>query len=444
MKFRYLVLLSFAILAMTGCDSIKKSDPEYIIDISSIGIPEQTEPTTEPPFRATSVSFTAVGDNLIHSYVYHTAKEQANQDNDDDDDDNKKNDDKENNDKEYDFHYCYENIADRIANADLAFINQETLICNGKYDVSGTNLNFNSPVELGNDLIDIGFDIFNIGNNLLLDKTAEGLEACLDYWSDQQFEHDNLVVIGGYYNEEDMQDYRIIKTKGLKFGFLGYTDHTNGYSLPESSELQIVYMDNEELMQQQIQELSEQVDCVIVSAHWGEEDTHEVTDSVKELAQKFIDWGADVVIGTGSHTLQTMEYLTRADGSQGFVFYSLGNFISAQTDNFNMVGGMGMFDICRDTQGDITIENVKLMPLITHYDSGITNVRVYPYDLYTDELIEKHYVPYSGGGTFKSWNREVIDSIIQENVPKEFQLLTAPKNDKAEEQETETESNSNA
>ncbi|MDE7093817.1 MAG: hypothetical protein K2O52_02780, partial [Oscillospiraceae bacterium] len=81
-KFRYLVLLSFAILAMTGCDSIKKSDPEYIIDISSIGIPEQTEPTTEPPFRATSVSFAAVGDNLIHSYVYHTAKEQVNHDDD--------------------------------------------------------------------------------------------------------------------------------------------------------------------------------------------------------------------------------------------------------------------------------------------------------------------------------------------------------------------------
>ncbi|MDE5792614.1 MAG: CapA family protein, partial [Oscillospiraceae bacterium] len=345
--------------------------------------------------------------------------------------------------KDYDFHYCYENIADRIANADLAFVNQETLICNGKYDISGTNLNFNSPVELGDDLIDIGFDIINIANNHMLDKTADGLEACLDYWSDQQFEHDNLVVMGAYYNEEDMQDYRIIKVKGLKFGFLGYTEHTNGYSLPESSDLQIVYTDNEELIKQQIQELSEQVDCVIVSAHWGIEDSHEVTDEVKALAQNMINWGADVIIGTGSHTLETMEYLTREDGSKGFVFYSLGNFISAQTDNFNMVGGMGIFDICRDTEGVITIENIKLTPLITHYDSGLTNVRVYPYDLYTDELIEKHYVPYSSGGSYKSWNREVIDTIIQENVPKQYQFLTAPEQEESE-QETESDSSNNA
>ncbi|MDE6003863.1 MAG: CapA family protein [Oscillospiraceae bacterium] len=427
MKFRYFVFLSFAILTMTGCNRQEKIDSEHVIDISSVGLPEQTEPTTEPPFKPAKVNFVAVGDDLVHSYVYSTAKEQAS-------DDTK---------KDYDFHYCYENIADRIANADLAFVNQETLICNGKYDISGTNLNFNSPVELGDDLIDIGFDIINIANNHMLDKTADGLEACLDYWSDQQFEHDNLVVMGAYYNEEDMQDYRIIKVKGLKFGFLGYTEHTNGYSLPESSDLQIVYTDNEELIKQQIQELSEQVDCVIVSAHWGIEDSHEVTDEVKALAQNMINWGADVIIGTGSHTLETMEYLTREDGSKGFVFYSLGNFISAQTDNFNMVGGMGMFDICRDTEGVITIENIKLTPLITHYDSGLTNVRVYPYDLYTDELIEKHYVPYSSGGSYKSWNREVIDTIIQENVPKQYQFLTAPEQEESE-QETESDSSNNA
>lgn len=427
MKLRYLACLPLVMLTLTGCNNMQKSDPDYVIDISSIGIPEPTEATTEPPFKPATVSFVAVGDDLIHSYVYNTAKENASDD------------------REYDFHYCYENIADRIAGADLAFVNQETLICDDDHDISGTNLNFNSPPELGDDLIDIGFDIFNLANNHMLDKNDDGLESCLDYWHEQQNEHENIVVMGGYYNEDDMQDYRITKVKGLKFGFLGYTENTNGYFLPESSDLQIVYTDNEELMQQQIAELSEQVDCVIVSAHWGVEDTHEVTDSVKELAQKLIDWGADVVIGTGSHTLQTMEYLTREDGSQGFVFYSLGNFISGQTDNFNMVGGMGMFDICRDTEGVITVENVKLTPVITHYDSGLTNVRVYPYDLYTDDLIETHYVPYSSGGSSKSWNREVIDTIIQENVPEQFRLLTTPEQDEQETtSETETVSDINA
>ena len=79
-------------------------------------------------------------------------------------------------------------------------------------------------------------------------------------------------------------------------------------------------------------------DVVVVTCHWGVEDTYNVTDGVKALAQKIIDWGGDVIIGTHPHVAQTMEYLTRPDGTQGFVFYSLGNFISAQTDNMNLIG----------------------------------------------------------------------------------------------------------
>lgn len=412
-----------AALLLTGCSAGKTESDNHVIDISSIGIPDPLQETTEPPFRATSVRFAAVGDNLVYSYIYQTAQAHNN---------SRK--------REYDFHYCYENIADNIESADLAFVNMESMICGDGYEVTGTKMNFNSPAELGDDLIDIGFDVFNIGNNHMLDKGMDAFRASLSYWEEQTEDHaGKIAVIGGYQDEEDMQDYRILRSMGLDIGFLGYTQHTNGYHLPEDSELQIVYTDNEELMQKQIQELAEQTDCVIVSAHWGEEDTHEVSESVRELAQKFIDWGADVVIGTGSHTLQTMEYLTRADGSQGFVFYSLGNFISGQTDNFNMIGGLGNFEICRDTEGVITIENVTLTPLITHYDSDITDVRIYPYDEYTDKLIEKHYVPYALGGSAKTWDRETIDTIIAENVPAQF--LSTPIQEQTEpESETETES----
>ena len=57
-------------------------------------------------------------------------------------------------------------------------------------------------------------------------------------------------------------------------------------------------------------------DVVVVTCHWGVEDTYNVTDGVKALAQKIIDWGGDVIIGTHPHVAQTMEYLTRPDGTQ--------------------------------------------------------------------------------------------------------------------------------
>ena len=420
MKHQLIALLAVVAVSLTGCANLQNKDETHVIDIAEIGIPETTEPPTEPPFQKADVSFAAVGDNLIHSYVYRTASAHAADG------------------IVYDFHYCYNEVASRIAKADLAFVNQETLICNGKLELSGANLNFNSPVELGYDLADIGFDIFNMANNHVLDKGTEGVGYTLDYWDALREENPNVIVMGAYRNQEDMQNYRIAEKDGLKIGFLGYTEHTNGYSLPEDSELVIPYTSDEELMQTQIRELSEQTDCVIVSMHWGEEDTHEIQDSVKDLAQKLINWGADVVIGTGSHTLQSMEYLTRPDGTKGFVFYSLGNFISGQTDNFNMVGGLGEFHICRDNYGNITIEDVGLTPLITHYETDITNVRTFPYDAYKDRMIETHYLPHTSGGSYKRWSWEVIDTIVEENVPEQFRRnYTA--NSQKEETDSETE-----
>lgn len=410
--------LACFLLLVTGCSSLSTEDPNYTTpQETAAGTPVPTEtaasdteetaaPDTTDPGADGTVHFLAVGDDLIHTRVYKTAAEHAE------------------NGEEYNFGYCYAHVADRIEAADIAFINQETLICGEGYEVTGSNLNFNSPEALGDALIDIGFDVIGIGNNHILDKGEDGLGACLDYWHSQVEAHPGLLVLGAYRDYQDEYDYRITEVNGVKVGFLAYTEHTNGYALPSGSEKEIPYTTDRELMQKQISELSEQVDCVVVSAHWGVEDTHVVTDAVKSLAQDLVDWGADVIIGTGPHTLQTMEYLTRDDGTKGFVYYSLGNFISGQTDSFNMVGGMAQFDIVK-TGGEVTIESPVVTPLITQYDDGnLSNVRVYPYDEYTDDLVAQHGLPYSPWGTAKVWSREVIENIIQGNVPEQYQKLT--------------------
>ena len=66
----------------------------------------------------------------------------------------------------------------------------------------------------------------------------------------------------------------------------------------------------------------------------------EPTQEQRDLAQKMLNWGADVILGHHPHVLQTMEYLPKYDGEQGLVIYSLGNFISAQDQGMRMIGGM--------------------------------------------------------------------------------------------------------
>ncbi len=412
------LLAVLLLLPAAGCGSLPKYDETYNKNNPSAesGAPQpggvtateaETLPETTEPAADASVSFLAVGDNLVQKRVYEAAANHAQ------------------NGEAYDFSYCYGSVADVVAAADIAYINQETIIANDQYEISGSNFNFNSPTELGDTLVDMGFDIICMANNHALDKGTGGLSATLDYWDGKQAEAGTLRIIGAYRDYQDMCNYRISEVNGMTIGYLAYTEHINGYSIPADSELKVPLLDVT-LIEQQITELSGMVDCVVVSAHWGDEDTHTVRDTVKSLAADMIEWGADVIIGTHSHTMQTMEYITRSDGTQGFVFYSLGNFISAQTDAFNMLGGMAQFNLVKDgATGTITVEDVQVTPVITHYDDGsLSNLRMYPYYMYTDELVAAHGLPYSPWGTAKNWNRDVITSLINNNIPEEFQKLT--------------------
>ena len=60
----------------------------------------------------------------------------------------------------------------------------------------------------------------------------------------------------------------------------------------------------------------------MVYVHWGTEYSTELQSSQKELARKYIDAGADAVIGAHPHILQGMEFYNGKP-----IVYSLGNFL---------------------------------------------------------------------------------------------------------------------
>ena len=70
--------------------------------------------------------------------------------------------------EKYYFKGMYSGISDMIGRADIAFVNQEAPIAGQKFGHSG-HPNFNSPDEMGDTLISLGFDVINIANNHMLD-----------------------------------------------------------------------------------------------------------------------------------------------------------------------------------------------------------------------------------------------------------------------------------
>lgn len=379
---------------------------------SSSAIPEEPtteEPTTEPPPAEKRVHVTAAGDNLIHYSVYKNAERLAGPG------------------ENYDFKPLYENVKYIIEEADVAILNQETIISQSN-EVRGANggaLLFNSPPEVADAVIDLGFDVFTMANNHLLDFGAGALEESITFWN-QKAEENDLTVLGAYLSQEDADNIRIREVNGVKIAFLAYAEHINGFEIPYDSPLRVVMNYEEDVIERQIKEAKEMADAVIVSPHWGVEDTHLVSEDRVELANKMVNWGADVILGCHTHTAETMEWVERDDGSRGFVYYSMGNFICCQTDNFNLVGEMPDFDIVLDeATGAVTLENVGVIPNIIHYESpDFANLGVYPYSKYTPELAAVHGVPYAvPQGTYTSFGWDVLNDIINESIPEEFKKL---------------------
>ncbi len=335
-------------------------------DISADVAPGADPSTTQQAELFSRVSFVAVGDNLIHDTVYEQAAARSS--------------------SGYDFSDAYERIADKISEPDVAILNQETIIST-EHNVSSYPM-FNSPVEVGDEMLEIGFDVFNIATNHSIDCGEKGLVSAINFWKSK-----NAVTTGAYLNNDDFNNIPMRDVNGVKIAYLGLTESTNGLSLPDDSDVILVKASDESLLQQRIMKAKETADVVIVNAHWGNEYTHEPTNAQRELAQKLAAWGADVIIGHHPHVIQPVEYITNSDGRKTLVAYSLGNFISAQNRGPRMLGGMLNFEIVKNnTTGEIALENVKFSGVVTHYGYGYSNIRVYALENYTEELASKHGV----------------------------------------------------
>lgn len=350
--------------------------------------PETTEPLPEP----VRVSFLAAGDNVIHPNIYTEAKRRATEDS-----------------REYNFLPIYDDVADLIKNADLAFINQETLMGGEELGYSGYPC-FNSPQDLGYDLRDLGFDIVNIANNHMCDKREKGLANTIAFWKAME----GVTMLGGNESREDFDTLRITECKGVKIVWLSYTYGTNGISLPSSSELFIPYIDRD-LIKEQLDKAQDLGDLVFVSIHWGEENHFDTSSEQKELAQFMADNGADAIIGHHPHVVQPIEWL---DGAHGKVLcvYSLGNLISGMANGYNMLGGFMTFDIVKDSLDRPRIENPLFIPTAFYYADSWYQTKLYLLENYDQEISLTHGSRKHG----KLTDREGMEKLLTKTVDREF------------------------
>ena len=353
------------------------------------------------------ISVLAVGDNIPHDSVINTAKDDA-----------------EGGEK-YNFSKIYENIADEVAVADIAFINQESPVGGASLGISGYP-DFNAPNEMIEELVKIGFDVFNVAHNHMLDKGEKGYANTIEYFNSLP-----VTMIGGY-TKSDYDNIRIVEKKGVKIAFLSYTTLVNeGHKndLSSTSQYVIPYANTEDITRH-VTLAKEQADVVIVSMHWGREGVFTVTNEQSKYAKLCADLGVDVVIGHHPHVVGDVEWVQGTSGNKTLVAYSIGNFCSSQLYSYNMVGEMLKFDIVKTADGVVSIENAYIDPVVCHYKTDTSrkdnqdlnvryDVRMYMLRDYTEALANAHGSQNWGRFTFNTL-KEYITGQNYANVSDEF------------------------
>ncbi|MCI8540245.1 MAG: CapA family protein [Erysipelotrichaceae bacterium] len=343
-------------LLLGGCQRNEEVTPDDKQDEVTVVVQEEL-----------SVSFLAVGDNLIHGAIfgdpYHV------------------------NENGMDFRSVYDPIKPYLKGIDVKNINQETVL-------GGTELGlshypqFNGPQEIGMSVVDAGFNWISQASNHAMDWGETAIHNQLSLWD----KYDGVIATGMNRSAQEAQTQRIITVNGLRIGLLNYTYGLNGLSMPEGKSYLINLID-EARIKADIAALKPNCDVMIASMHWGVEYAYTANEEQRALAQMLADEGVHVIIGSHPHVLQNAEFITAKDGRQVLVYYSLGNFLSAQDRGDTMLGGMARFDVVQDSiSKEIRIELAQLYPTVTHYNQAIADFKVYLLKDYTDELAAKHYL----------------------------------------------------
>lgn len=373
--FKNISVFFLSVLVLSSC-ATKQEQPQ---------IPQQ--PVTE------RVSFVGCGDNIIYAGNIKDAEYNAIEGG-----------------RQYNFKPTFENVAAKINEADISFINQETLMCGEDYGITFYPT-FNSPQDLGYDLVDLGFDVVGIANNHMLDKGSAGLAETIKFWKNQ-----DVLMIGGYEDEADYNNIRVMEKNGIKIAFVSYTYGTNGITKNPASPLVIPYIEDQVIISQ-IEAAKSVSDFIMVSVHWGNEDQFMYNEEQKRVSQLMADYGADAIIGHHPHVIQPIEWLTGREGNKTLCVYSLGNFAAEQAYQYNMVGGMIEFDIVQIDDGKPYLENVIFNPTVFHFNKNLMSNRIYYLKDYTPDLANQHAVKTFFGHSF---SYDKLYEYVNDTIPAEF------------------------
>lgn len=210
-------------------------------------------------------------------------------------------------------------IISELQGADLSVVNNEFVFSDRGTPQEGKAYTFRAQPSNVKLLEVFGADLANLANNHVCDFYDEGLLDTIEILKNAGIE---TMGAGANITEASVIHYYV--ANGKKIAIVAASEIERFYHFTkEATETSagVLKTLDPAIFCRLIKEAKENCDYVIADVHWGTEGTYKYSGSQYNLAEHFVEAGADMIIGGHPHRMQGVEYV---DGAA--CLFSLGNF----------------------------------------------------------------------------------------------------------------------
>ena len=236
-----------------------------------------------------------------------------------------------------------------------------------------------------------GFDVVSTANNHSLDRFALGIDKTIS-----ELNKNKLAFMGTKKRATSATWYTVTTKNNIKIAWISCTQDTNGIKDRYHQVLYCYKKNHKKKIISLIHELKQKVDALIITPHWGLEYQHKPSKQQKNMAKRWLDAGASIIIGSHPHVIQPIEKYKTKDGRIGVIAYSMGNFVSNQGSLKNRSSGVLAITLNKSSH-QTKVGKIKFYPTYMQNRGGKLSLewvtsKKHPSYLLLNRIITKQYL----------------------------------------------------
>ena len=225
---------------------------------------------------------------------------------------------------------------------------------------------FNAPATLADAAKKAGFNILTTANNHALDRGEKGVIRTIANLGDRK------IASTGTAASATEASRTLISTKNnISLAMLAYTYGTNGIPIPKGKDYLVSLIEEKKIVKDIAKSRKQGADIVTISLHFGDEYQRQPNTQQKQLVENLLKAGADIILGSHPHVVQPYK-IFKFPGKNGktrkaVAIYSMGNFISGQTQDYTDLGVIFQVTIRKKfPEKTAEITGIKALPTWVH------------------------------------------------------------------------------